>query len=852
MRKAVLSILILLLLASCSAPTQEPYKPPQPAQPAQPANNPSEPGGDLAATPVSDPRPAGKALASFDVDTSSPFSSGVPNDPSSNPIALTQYQEKPYAAQGDDLPIDLTTVGNPGVIAGLTADQNAFLSEQGFLVTPSQDEQFYQIRERVSKIYGQPYYLTTDAAYHALHLTFDTLLKELEKERFRPQMIAVTQAALNEIEQALPALEGQPVEQDARLAADYLAVALKLLDPQAQLDAGLEQDITQQIQQIKDANGRANSALFPSFEDDYGAYKPTGHYAGEPELEAYFQAMTWFGRVHFPLAKAGDPSFKPSRLPLIVTWALRRAELEDGTAAAQAWGDMHEALTFLIGDSDDAGPVEYAALMDDVYGPNAVAVDLADEQLWQAFQERSADLPAPQINSTFVNFTPDLQVEKGWRWMGQRFTLDSFIIQNLLFDKVGTADNQRQVPSGLDVMSAFGSQAAEEVQRFQGQYDYANYEEQIQAVRKVVEQQPEQEWINRFYSGLLYAFLPQLAEKTGAYPPYMRSPTWEYKDMNTSLGAWAELKHDTALYVKMPEGMGGGGPPSSGPAPVYVEPNPNVYYRLAYISDALVNGLVERGLTNTPDQFVMAEAGDINLNQLISGLQQLAGNFQQIGDMAVKELSGKPLSEEDVWLAQGCLGPIECATTHLRSYGQDANLEPMPLVAAVSGAGENEILEAGIGNLNRIYVVVPLEGKLEVAQGGVFTYYEFTQARDERLTDQEWRVKMAVSPPEPPFWTVNFRLPGGHTSDALAFRVNDVYIITAEGAGLNMRAEPNTDAVVLTQLQQYEFVTIVDGPVEAEGYTWWKLRLEFEDTVGWAVADPSWYERAWGQDPAYP
>ncbi len=850
MRKAILSILILLLLASCSATRQEPYRPPQPVAQAESSAVPGESNKTTTETSSAE-RPLGKPLASFEVDIQSAFNSGAPADPSSSPIALNHWQPQAYAMQGDSLPVDLNSIGNPGVIARLTADQQGFLSRQGFLVTSSQDDQFYQIRDRVSKLYGQPYYLSTDAAYHALHLTFDALLKALEKERFRPLMIAITQATLDEVTQALPQLQGKPVEQDARLAADYLAVALRLFDPTAKIDAGLEADIAKQLQQVRDAAGRSKSALFPDFEDDYGAYKPVGHYSGDPELEAYFQAMTWLGRVHFPLQKAGDPGFKPSRVPLVITWALRRADLENKQTAAQAYGDIYEALTFLIGDSDDAGPVEYAGLMDEVYGTSAVAMDLADEALWQTFQERSTKLPAPQINSTFANFSPDMQVEKGWRFMGQRFTLDAFILQNLLFDKVGTLDNQRQVPSGLDVMSAFGSLAADEAQRFLGQEEYANYPEQMQAMRQIVQQQPENEWINRFYSGTLYSFLPNLAEKSDAYPPYMRTPAWEYKQMNTSLGAWAELKHDTALYTKMPEPMGGGGPPSSGPAPAYVEPNPDVFYRLAYISDALEFGLAERDLVSSADQFVLADPGDIRLDQLAYGLHRLAQNFQQIGDMAVKELAGQSLSEEDLWVVQGCLGPVECAVTRAKGYGQEAELDPMPLVAAVSGAGQNDVLEAGIGGLNRIYVVVPVEGKLEVAQGGVFSYYEFTQPRDERLTDQDWRVKLAVAPPEAPFWTVNFRLKGGETADSLAFRVNDVYLITAEGANLNVRAEPNKDARVLTQLQQYDFVTIIDGPVEADGYTWWKVRLEFEDSVGWAVQNTDWYERAWGQDPAY-
>ena len=43
--------------------------------------------------------------------------------------------------------------------------------------------------------------------------------------------------------------------------------------------------------------------------------------------------MTWFGRMHFLLEHPDDPQFVPSRLPLIVTHALRSAQVNDQPAA---------------------------------------------------------------------------------------------------------------------------------------------------------------------------------------------------------------------------------------------------------------------------------------------------------------------------------------------------------------------------------------------------------------------------------------------------------------------------------------------------------------------------------------
>ncbi len=98
-------------------------------------------------------------------------------------------------------------------------------------------------------------------------------------------------------------------------------------------------------------------------------------------------------------------------------------------------------------------------------------------------------------------------------------------------------------------------------------------------------------WMERFYTGWQYAFLSQLADKTDAYPLFMSTSAWGYKDINSILGSWTQLKHDTILYTKMPEGLGGGGPPASPATPSFVEPNPDVFYRLAYAASTLKEGL---------------------------------------------------------------------------------------------------------------------------------------------------------------------------------------------------------------------------------------------------------------------
>lgn len=54
--------------------------------------------------------------------------------------------------------------------------------------------------------------------------------------------------------------------------------------------------------------------------------------------------------------------------------------------------------------------------------------------------------------------------------------------------------------------------------------------------------------------------------------------------------------------------------------------------------------------------------------------------------------------------------------------------------------------------------------------------------------------------------------------------------------GVNVRGNPTTTAEVLTSLSAGQQVTILDGPVEADGFTWWEVAVS-DDSQGWVAGD---------------
>lgn len=773
-------------------------------------------------------------LPEFPYNPSEPFS----------PVGIVPWVPGPTAGVGVELPVDLAEVTNLEVADGLTNQQRATLARNGYVIVTSQEPAFNEIREHVSLRYGQPYFLTTDAAYHAMDGALDGMLVALEKEELLPRMVALTRATMDEVESYMPLVSGTEVEADTRLAEAYLGVALRLFDPEAALDPESEEVVRSQVEQVLAGRGPGDSLLIPGFSDDYSAYAPVGHYKGDPLLEAYFRGMTWLRRVRFNL-DVQTSGLPPSRLPLIITLALRRANM-GGEPAAIEWVRIYEALTFLLGPSDEWNPALYADLMDQVYGASATIVALTDDELWAYFQLLSTQLPPPKIDSAFVQSLGGLMSGGGWSFVGSRFNLDAYILENLIYDKVGRQDNPRELPSGLDVMAVLGSPVALDVLQVSGETDYAGYMQQMERLRLATAEQRETQWLNNASSTWLYSFIPGLTEKSAAYPPFMRTVSWGYKDLNTALASWVELNHESKLSGLAPKiDTTEAEPPMSGPAPGYVEPNPDIFYLLSYIANTTVEGLKQRGMVggDNPEP--------ASLSALLREIQDLGDRLQQLGDIAADELSGQTLDENDFALIQDPLGPQDSRLS-LASEGDGGSTKetsPIEVITVVAEAGER-FLHAATGPLNRIFVIVPLNGELQIAQGGVFSYYEFLWRPEERLGDEAWRLLLVLEPPEAPSWMNNFILPGGSPIDVLAFRVGDVYRITLDGSGLNLHYDPFLNSGVVRRLVVGEYAMIVEGPLQAEGYTWWKLRLDLQEDdpiEGWAVGDPFWYERAWGQ-----
>ncbi|CAN5637454.1 hypothetical protein BH23CHL2_BH23CHL2_20150 [soil metagenome] len=78
--------------------------------------------------------------------------------------------------------------------------------------------------------------------------------------------------------------------------------------------------------------------------------------------------------------------------------------------------------------------------------------------------------------------------------------------------------------------------------------------------------------------------------------------------------------------------------------------------------------------------------------------------------------------------------------------------------------------------------------------------------------------------------------PGGGNGQTGIYLGATVEVANTDGAGVNVRAEPTTGSDVLTIFLDGTQIQVIDGPVEAEDFTWWQITGN-EVAAGWIVEE---------------
>lgn len=609
----------------------------------------------------------------------------------------------------------------------LSDELKSALEKYGFVIDAIHGggKEFFSLYEQ-NRYRLLPNFVTVDSMMHSYHLYFSYLLRTTEKNYLKDMMGDLSQAMFDRSLEQLNELKGSEWEEAARINTAFFATGCRLAGLGVAMPEEISQAVDAEYSLVMDAAGMGESPLFGGMED-YSQYAPRGYYEGDDDLEAYFRMMMWYGRRNF-----AQKEEILDRSALLITLAMK----DD---AFETWEKAYTITSFFAGASDDNGYYEYRPVIDEFFGADINAADLkgADEA-WNAYHEYTASLKAPQINSVPVTDTgtetDNLAANAGFRFMGQRFSIDAAIFQNLMYNKIEPASDgsKRMLPNALDIPAALGSDEALGILKDLGEDKYPNYLDKMDELRSGMQIAPESAWSASLYSRWLYTLKPLLEEKGEGWPFFMQTAQWLRKDLQTFLGSYTELKHDTVLYAKQAMAEMGGDEIEKKDDRGYVEPEPEVYSRLSALTDATINGL--------SDYNILADSDRENLEIL----KHLSDQFAAI---SVKELQNEILSDDEYELIRSYGGQIE----HLwqEAYKDESEKPntfefPAAIVTDVATDPNGSCLELGTGNAMTIYAVVPVAGELKLASGTVFSFYQFEQPISERLTDSSWRFMMGI------------------------------------------------------------------------------------------------------------
>jgi hypothetical protein len=704
--------------------------------------------------------------------------------PTAEPTTAVSSSPMPVFAQFEELKVDLAPVApavtpapdlsNVQIPFVLSTEQLDALGKNGFVISPGTDKEFFTLYE-TARYDNLPIFVTSDSLLHVYHLLFDKVLRTAEVEKFIPLLRDLNQAMLAQVDVNYQLLKDTPWEDAARRTVAFIGVGSKLLDSAVEVPAYAADLVDAELANINSASGILPSPIFPGLEngEDYTQYIPRGHYTLSEDLKNYFKSMMWYGRMTFRLVSR-DPEVgkAETRSALLLVQALRQAEV-DGKPALDAWLDLYNPTAFFVGRSDDLTALQYIDVIDAVYGQNPAVTDLVDEAKLQQFIDAANQLPPPKILGLVIMDTDnETDVTKGLRFMGQRFVPDAYIFRQLIYRNVGTRENRRGLPKGLDLFAAMGSERAYQILDQMGETKYENYTTQMDKMRSWLSSLNVADWTETLYNSWLYTFYPLIDVPGDSYPSFMRSSAWLDKQLNSVLGSWTELKHDTILYAKQAYAELGGGPPPPPPVPPkgYVEPVPEFYARLNALTSMTRSGLDQRGLLDETDA------------DSLSRLEDLSGALQA---MAEKELRGEPLNDAEYERIRFYGGELEHLTmaaadsTNTEDPNAPKLLDEEQQVALVADVATDPgadgsapvVLEEAVGRVNPIYAVVPIvdaDGStyLQVAKGGVFSQYEFPWPANDRLTDEKWR-QILTDGNQPPLadWMNSFLVEQGEYSD---------------------------------------------------------------------------------------
>ena len=307
------------------------------------------------------------------------------------------------------------------------------LAKQGFVVTRQQFTQIFAAYLKLDQSKPWlPNFVTEDSAWHAYHVLLEEGIRQLEVQqaavlrRFSTRLLDVTRTR-----------SGKSGDLYWDLAA-FAAVGLALQDSDAV--SSLEPDLRKVVSGITRAIETGNEpirVLFFGLPIAPERFRAASFYIKDTKLRGYFVARQWYATCDFRL-----------KSPAETERAMHLALLVDGDEELKTLYDqLCEPYGVFLGPPDDSGVTEYKELAQEAMGqePRLDQISAALE----AFRQRASRLPNPRVNDQLLSPAQYAQFgkeTKGFRLLPARRCPSAVLLQRTSHPLI----KGRMLPSGVD------------------------------------------------------------------------------------------------------------------------------------------------------------------------------------------------------------------------------------------------------------------------------------------------------------------------------------------------------------------------------------------------------------------
>jgi hypothetical protein len=592
-----------------------------------------------------------------------------------------------------------------------------------------------------------PLFVSADSMMDAVHRAYDDVLKLVEYQALAPTLATMLAGLQARLAQSAAAPE-------TRADLDvYLAVAAALLGGSAPVMVadGDTRAAKSLVALATSASGVGEVVLFGSQRTiDFASFTPRGHYADNALLSQYFRAMIWLGTIDLrlieTLADGSQVFHRPQSDAMVALAGLFDAGLLDN------WTTVHSTLSAFVGQDDSMTLADVPALLQAMHAQSPDQLTgLDDATIAQTVA--SGRFGTQRISSYILMadfHAGTLPLHSAFLVFGQRFTVDAYVLSNVVYDRVNRPGYPpRLLSKPLDAaFAAIGNGDA--LPLLADDLATYGYAPELATVRQVIDGQAADYWNSSLYTlwlGALRALSPSAGAvanpQAAGLPSVAGTTAWGLRTLNTQLGSWAELRHDNVLYVKPATSTG---VMCEFPT-AYVEPS--VGFWDALVAYATVG---KQRFAALPASVAATSAVQIGLTHF----GNLLNATTLLREIAVGQATGADLTAEALAFINRTV-----SLTQLCGGGGGAN-GWYPQLLALSGATDRRptiadvfvdptsgtVLEVGTGDVNPMMVVAETCLGPRAFAGLSLAYYETASSNFRPLTDNDW-VGMLPSTPRP-------------------------------------------------------------------------------------------------------